>query len=173
MTPFKLRRAADIFTIIILVICMGILPFFVISTYRINQYITSQIGEINSLFTRLETIHNINDSLIFEALEFRRIEYNGYLSSESEDFIQIISQTMSDYTIYISNDSTLTPEQKKIYLTNVSKIEKAIRARVELSAQLTRYDNNRKKYLDYFEKFVNSYQANWHTVLKPVDEQQK
>jgi hypothetical protein len=166
MNLIKVRRIVDGLTVAILIMLMGILPFFIVSTYNMNTYIKDQVEHVNGLFKKSEQIHNINDALIFDALEFRRIEYNCYLTSESADFIEILNGTLDSYTEYVTNDPTLTSEQKKTKLTNVSKIEKAVHARIELAGKLVSYDKTRKNYLNYFQNYVNPYQSNWHTVLK-------
>lgn len=166
MNLIKMRRIVDGLTVAILIMLMGILPFFIVSTYHMNAHIKEQVEDVNSLFKKSEQIHNINNALIFDALEFRRIEYNCYLNSESADFIEILNGTLDSYTEYVTNDPTLTAEQKKTKLTNISKIEKAVHARIELASKLVSYDNTRRNYLNYFQNYVNAYQSNWHTVLK-------
>lgn len=82
MNIIKIRRFVDFFTCIICILFSFLIIFFVIVTYKMNQQVGESVSNINILFTKLEASHKLNAELIFDTLEFRKIEYRCYLSQE-------------------------------------------------------------------------------------------
>lgn len=147
MSFIKFRKLIDILTGIILILCMGLFPVFIITTYKTNKNITEQVSNVNLLFNKLETSHDLNSKILLETLEFRKVEYRCYLNKENPAFLLKMDKTLTGYVSYVNNDPNLTPEQKKELMNNVAIIEQAVDARIELTKKLVEYDKNREIYI--------------------------
>lgn len=97
---------------------------------------------------QLKFSHNLNGKLILDTLEFRRIEYQTYLSEESPDFLAVMDRTLANYSNYIMNDINISTEQKQHYLKDVNKINQAVIARKKLTEKLLNYERKRSLYLN-------------------------
>ena len=45
----KLRRIADLFIMVLLIVILGLLPFYIINTYKLNSEIIKQVKSINRI----------------------------------------------------------------------------------------------------------------------------
>lgn len=152
MNVFKLRKVVDILTIVLLIIVMSLLPMYIVNSIKLYNSVTNQVNDINFLFKQLEESHKVNAKLLYEALEFRRTEYNCYLSKESPDFLKIMYITLNNYSKYVTTDDDLTLAQKTEYLNHINKIQDAVYARKILAEKILEYDNNREYFINHFEK---------------------
>ena len=148
MRLVKLRFIADILTCVILALCMLVLPTYIIMTAKFNTALNNKMNSIETMFIKLQNEHNLNAKLIYETLEFRRIEYQCYLTKEAPDFLNIMDITLLKYTEYINNDPKLTAQEKQQFMVHIEKINTAVLARRKLTEKLIEYDNNREIYIN-------------------------
>lgn len=144
LNPFKLRKIVDCLTLIILILLLCMLPLFLIITYKTNLQIIDNVNNINKMFLILEREHKTQNRLLYYDLEFKRIEYNCYLSNENPSFLTVMNRTLVNYADYIANDDDLTSSQKKQYMNDIGIIEEAVKARNELTQKLTEYNSSKK-----------------------------
>lgn len=168
MKLVRLRFIADVLTGIILLMCMVILPIYILLTVKYNESLNSKMNEIEVMFTHLEQSHDLNAELIYETLEFRRIEYNCYLTKEAPEFLDIMDITLKNYTEYINNDTTLTAQQKQNLMVHIEKIYIAVEARKQLTNKLIEYDSHREYYLETIKHQLPNNQkvSQFKTILK-------
>lgn len=81
-------------------------------------------------------------------MEFRRIEYQCYLTKEAPDFLNIMDTTLLRYAEYINNDPNLTVQEKQQYMVHIEKISTAVDARRKLTDKLIEYDNSKEIYIN-------------------------
>jgi Ca2+/Na+ antiporter len=143
MNLIKIRKIVDCLTLIVLIILLCILPLFVLFTYKTNQRIVDDVNEINTMFLHLESEHKTQQQLLYYDLEFKRIEFNCYLSKENPAFLTVMQRTLENYAEYIANDNNLTAAQKKQYMNDIGIIEQAVDARTELTQKLLEYNNSK------------------------------
>jgi hypothetical protein len=113
-----------------------------------NKQVAESVSNINKLFVKLDRDHQLNSQLTLDTLEFRKIEYRCYLSQEGPEFINRLNNLLSKYVVYINEDKTLTPEERKKLLVHVAQVEKAVSARIDLTNKLVEYDRKREFYLE-------------------------
>lgn len=145
MNLIKIRKIVDCLTLIILIIMLCILPLFVIFTYNTDKQIVKSVDNINEMFLHLESEHKIQEQLLYYDLEFKRIEYNCYLSKENPAFLSVMQRTLENYAEYIAKDQNLTSAQKKQYMNDIGTIEQAVQARTELTQKLIEYENSKNQ----------------------------
>lgn len=145
MNLIKIRKIVDCLTLVILIIMLCILPLFVIFTYNTDKQIVQSVDNINEMFLRLEAEHKQQQQLLYYDLEFKRIEFNCYLSKENPAFLSVMQRTLENYAEYIANDIHLTSAQKKQYMNDIGIIEKAVQARTELTQKLIEYENSKNQ----------------------------
>lgn len=145
MNFIKIRKVVDTFTLIILIILLCILPLFILFTYNTNKQIVQSVSSINEMFTYLEHEHRIQQQLLYYNLEFKRIEFNCYLSKENPAFLSVMQRTLENHAEYVANDPNLTPAQKKQYMNDIGIIEQAVKARTELTQKLVEYENSKNQ----------------------------
>lgn len=119
MTILKMRKIIDLVTLILLIVLLCILPLFIIMTYKTNVQIIENVNNINTMFIRLDSLHSKEQQLMYFDLEFKRIEFNCYLSKENPAFLKVMQRTLDNYAEYIANDPKLTPQQKKQYMNDI------------------------------------------------------
>lgn len=154
MNVIKIRRFADFFTCLICILFSFLIVFFVLTTYKMNEQVATSVSNINKLFIKLDADHQLNSQLTLETLEFRKIEYRCYLSQEGPEFINRLNNLLSKYVVYINEDKTLTPEERKKLLVHVAQVEKAVKARIDLTNKLVEYDKKREFYLEQLPSSV-------------------
>lgn len=81
-------------------------------------------------------------------MEFRRIEYQCYLTKEAPDFLKIMDTTLLKYAEYISNDKNLSAQEKQQYMVQIEKINTAVDARKKLTDKLIEFDTNKEIYIN-------------------------
>lgn len=143
----NIRRLIDFLSCMLLLLCICILPIYILITFQTNKNIIEHVNDINNLFLKLEQSHKINAEILFDSLEFRRIEYKCYFSSENEKFNSAFNISMKKYLEYLSNDKTLTTEEQKILFDNITMVEETFKARTKLLHKLAQYDTKRSIYL--------------------------
>lgn len=148
MKLLKLRFIADVLTCVILALCMTVLPIYIIMTAKFNAALNTKMNNIESMFIKLQNEHNLNAKLIYETLEFRRIEYQCYLTKEAPDFLKIMDTTLLKYAEYISNDKNLSAQEKQQYMVQIEKINTAVDARKKLTDKLIEFDTNKEIYIN-------------------------
>jgi CHASE3 domain sensor protein len=124
-----------------------------------------QANDITKLVYNLDNSHKLNAKILFETLEFRRIEYRCYLGKENPEFLKSMNNTLKNYVEYVSNDTKLTAEQKKILMSEVTQIEQAVEARIELTDKLVEYDKSRRNYLDSLGPIVTEKTTKYSQIL--------
>lgn len=165
MNIIRVRKIVDLINFIILILCLGLFPFFIITTYKMNYNLYQQASDITKLVYDLDSSHKLNAKILFETLEFRRIEYRCYLGKENPGFLNSMNNTLKNYIKYVSNDPNLTPEQKKVLMTEVNHIEQAVKARIELTEKLVEYDESRKNYMDSLAPIVTENTTKYSQIL--------
>lgn len=148
MKLVKLRFIADVLTCVILALCMTVLPIYIIMTAKFNTALNNKMNNIESMFIKLQNEHNLNAKLIYETLEFRRIEYQCYLTKQAPDFLNIMDITLLKYAEYINNDPKLSVQEKQQFMVHIEKISTAVEARRKLTDKLIEYDNDREIYIN-------------------------
>lgn len=148
MKLLKLRFIADVLTCVILALCMTVLPIYIIMTAKFNAALNNKMNNIETMFNKLQQSHNLNAKLIYDTLEFRRIEYQCYLTKEAPDFLKIMDTTLLKYAEYVNNDPNLSVQEKQQFMVHIEKINTAVDARRKLTDKLIKYDNDRAFYIN-------------------------
>lgn len=151
----NLRKLIDFLSCVILLLCICVLPIYILITFQTNKNIIRNVEEINRLFLHLEKSHKMNAEILFDSLEFRRLEYKCYFSTETNIFEKAFLITLKNYGNYLSNDKSLSSEEKKTYMNHIYIMEKAFEGRKELLHKLLQYDIKRKYYLNQISSKIS------------------
>lgn len=143
----NIRKTIEFLSSILLLLCISVLPIYILITFQTNKDIIVHVNDINQLFLQLEQSHKANAEILFDSLEFRRIEYNCYFSAENTEFNKAFNISQKKYLEYLAHDKKLSPENKKLLIQYMSIVEETFNARLQLMNKLSQYESKRPTYL--------------------------
>ena len=159
----NIRKTIEFLSSVLLLLCISVLPIYILITFQTNKDIIAHVNDINQLFLQLEQSHKANAEILFDSLEFRRIEYKCYFSAENTEFNKAFNISQKKYLEYLAHDKKLSPENKKLLIQYMSIVEETFNARVQLMNKLSQYESKRPSYLKLH--FTNAEQ-----IIKSMEE---